>query len=74
MCAMPEYASRRLMFFCGIAIRLPATTEMAASVAMSGTQNCAAVPTPSTYRRKIAMNPAVFGAMEIHATNGVFAA
>ena len=74
MCAMPEYASSRLMFCCGIAIRLPATMVTPATAALAGTQKCASAPTPSTYIRKIAMNPAALGATDSHATNGVLAA
>src|SRR5947207_10475246 len=45
-----------------------------ATAATTGIQTSVAAPTPSTYRRMIAMNPAAFGATASHATNGVFAA
>ena len=74
MCAMPEYASSRLMLCCGIAIRLPVMIVMPATAATTGIHTTAAAPTPSTYSRMIATKPAAFGATASHATNGVLAA
>jgi hypothetical protein len=62
------------MFCCGIAIRFPISIVIPATAATIGIHATAAEPTPSTYRRMIATNPAAFGATDSHATNGVLAA
>jgi hypothetical protein len=64
----------RFTFCCGMAIRLPATIVIAASVDTTGTQTSAAAPIPSRYSRKTTMKPAALGATDSHATNGVVAA
>src|SRR6266480_346166 len=74
MCALPEYASKRLAFCCGNAMRLPATMVSVARPAATGTQKLTDVPTPSKYTRKRATKPAAFGVTLSHATNGVDAA
>src|SRR5919109_1474363 len=68
---MPEYASSRLVFVCGSAIRLPASIVTVASAAAAGAQTAARSPTPSKYTRNNATKPAAFGATLSHATKDV---
>ncbi len=71
---MPEYASRRLVFCCGSAMRLPASIVSVASRAATGIQLTARSPAPSKKTRNSATNPAAFGATLSQATKGVDAA
>src|SRR5262245_18908538 len=71
---MPEYASRRLVFCWGSAMRLPDSIVSVASSAATGIQLIAWSPAPSKNTRNSATNPAAFGVTLNQATNGVDAA